>query len=248
MNLSFAPIRRAIIDKAGRLETVWSRWFSDVQKVVDEIGGGQALNVYSDVSPKEWESRIRAVEQRIEAISPLRDWGERIREVERRIETLPSSKDLGRDIRELEAAVAAGAFDASARQSGLLGDGTAGRVLRIAWLTLADGTNANTLKVTLASEWNGDVIAETDNVAKDATTGSFALNAAGTALTINLGDVLGAFGVITSGIANNVYTAQLAQNSNNINVRIKAGATNQDLTVLADSDTYIISVIYVTSA
>ncbi len=69
-------------------------------------------------------------------------------------------------------------------QDAILGDGTKGRQLRGSVLKIDDGTNASTLKCTLTNRWNGDVIAETDNVAKDATTGDFTLNAAGTVLTV----------------------------------------------------------------
>lgn len=44
------------------------------------------------------------------------------------------------------------------------GDGTAGRVLRLSKLTIADGTNLNTLKLKMDSVWNGDDVAEEDNI------------------------------------------------------------------------------------
>jgi len=138
-------------------------------------------------------------------------------------------------------------YDALATHA-LLGDGTAGRALRMGRLTIADGTNPSTLKCTLVSEWNGDAIAATDNIAKGATTGDFTLNAAGTILTVELGDVLGCMGFVGSGIVNNVYTAGVNVVGADLTVRLRAGATNQDLTVLVDSDTYNISLLYVTSA
>lgn len=68
--------------------------------------------------------------------------------------------------------------------AGILGDGTPGRVLRGIYVGIQDGTNANTLKVRVVDRWNGDVIASTDNVAKNATTGHFLYNSPGSELTI----------------------------------------------------------------
>ena len=68
--------------------------------------------------------------------------------------------------------------------SGLLGDGTAGRVVRIASLKIEDGTNADTIKCTLTDVWNGNTISVTDNIGKGATTGNFYLSASGKGLRI----------------------------------------------------------------
>ncbi len=56
--------------------------------------------------------------------------------------------------------------------------------LRRSLLTISDGTNASTIKPTLISAVNGDAISVTDNVAKGATTGHYALSADGYMLTI----------------------------------------------------------------
>ena len=66
----------------------------------------------------------------------------------------------------------------------ILGDGTAGRVMRGVSLVVDDGTDASTLKCTVGTLWNGDVIAEVDNIGKDATTGDFRLDSSGGLLTI----------------------------------------------------------------
>jgi len=66
----------------------------------------------------------------------------------------------------------------------LLGDATAGRVFRVISVTINDGTNANTIKATTASLWNGDANAAVDNIAKNATTGVWKLDASGTILTL----------------------------------------------------------------
>ena len=130
---------------------------------------------------------------------------------------------------------------------GLLSDGTAGRVLRMGRLTIADGTNPNTIKCTFTNEHNATAIAVTDNIAKGATTGSFTLDAGGTVLTF-FDNVLGCHGFVVSGIANNIYTAGVNKSGTAISARLRSATTNQDLTVLADSDTYTISIIYTTSS
>jgi hypothetical protein len=45
------------------------------------------------------------------------------------------------------------------------GDSTAGRVLRVGHLWITDGTDASTIACQLFSDWNGDAIAEEDNLA-----------------------------------------------------------------------------------
>jgi hypothetical protein len=88
--------------------------------------------------------------------------------------------------------VATGSATSSAGLLGqVLGDGTAGRVLRSLRLLIQDGTNVNTIKCTVISLWNGDAIAATDNISKGATTGDFTLNAAGDSLTIEASGLTG---------------------------------------------------------
>ena len=121
----------------------------------------------------------------------------------------------------------------------ILGDTTVGRVLRVSQLTIADGTNASTLKCTVASLWNGDTITETNNVAKDGTTGNFTLNAAGTLLTIEAagltGNCVAAFGFIASdasGVAN--PTLDIKASGNDVLIAIKSSGTAADLTARVD--------------
>ncbi len=66
----------------------------------------------------------------------------------------------------------------------LLGDSTAGRVIRQSVLRIADGTNVNTIKCTFVSVWNGDQISQVDNISKGATTGDFSLDATGKILIV----------------------------------------------------------------
>ena len=66
----------------------------------------------------------------------------------------------------------------------VLGDATPGRVLRIGMIKIEDGSNADTLKCTLSSYWNGDSDGPTDNVAKDGTTGNWTLDVGGHVLKL----------------------------------------------------------------
>jgi hypothetical protein len=138
----------------------------------------------------------------------------------------------------------------------IAGDGTAGRVLRIAQLSIADGTAANTLTCSLSSVFNGDIISETDNIAKNATTGNFSLSADGTALTIQSAGLAGeAIAVLAAAITyDNSGITTLRE-------RVYAGATNivvllgidtaagfVDLTTIAADHQWYIVITYLTSA
>ncbi len=68
--------------------------------------------------------------------------------------------------------------------AGLLVDGVSGRTLRVGYFGIQDGTNPNTVKCRVTDRWNGHTIAYVDNIAKNATTGDFALSSAGVELTI----------------------------------------------------------------
>lgn len=136
---------------------------------------------------------------------------------------------------------------------GLEADGTAGRVLRISRLTVDNGTNASTLKCTLTSYWNGDTIAETDNIAKGATTGDFTLNAGGTNLIIEAsgltGNAVAATGkVIGNATGQTTLLLDTSTASNDIYIYINVGVTQQDMTVLVDTGIFYIDFLYITSA
>jgi len=68
---------------------------------------------------------------------------------------------------------------------GLMVDGVAGRVLRLIYFYISDGTNVGTIKCQGYNVWNGDLIAEVDNIGKGATVGVFTLEADGTKLVID---------------------------------------------------------------
>ena len=135
------------------------------------------------------------------------------------------------------------------------GDGTAGRVLRDSYLKVEDGTNANTLKCTLVSRWNGDAIAETDNIAKGATTGNFTLHASGYQLTIEAAGLSGnAVAVLSCSPHANTSTVVLDPDgtvtSNDIIITFY-GATDGsllDATVLVDTGSFRIRLTYLTDA
>ena len=135
------------------------------------------------------------------------------------------------------------------------GDGTAGRVLRSSKLTVDDGSNANTLKCTFASTFNGDTIAETDNVAKGATTGDFTLDADGKTAKIEAAGLSGnVIGILAVWIQNNLSTTNLnintAVSSNDIQWSVEDAdvGTAIDQTTLVDTGAYRIIFTYLTDA
>ncbi len=156
-----------------------------------------------------------------------------------------------------------GATTISAAQWGYLGamtkdplggDATAGRVLRQVYFTIANGTNASTLKCTLNSIWNGDTIGETDNVAKGATTGNFTLNAGGTELIVEAAGLSGNCLFVIASLRSNasgvaMYSGSFA-NANDILVQLNDITTGaqQDMTILVDTGTIDVHLLYLTSA
>jgi len=136
------------------------------------------------------------------------------------------------------------------------GDTTTGRVLRLARLTIDDGTNASTLECTLASLWNGDTIAATDNVAKGATTGNFTLDAAGTVLTVEAAGLSGnCIAVLSAAIARNASNishpfcdAVVATNDIEMTFRQSQEIAVLDLTGMVDTGQVDIILAYITAA
>lgn len=135
------------------------------------------------------------------------------------------------------------------------GDGTSGRVLRRSVLTIDDGTNADTLKCTLTSVWNGDTIAETDNVPKGGTAGNFTLNAGGTILTVEAAGLAGnAVAALSGEIHDNTSTVALQSkvdvSSNDLRFfgYGTADGAAKDLTVLVDTGSLFCDITYLTDA
>ena len=156
-----------------------------------------------------------------------------------------------------------GATTISAAQWGYLGalttdpiggDGTAGRILRKLMIKIEDGTNANTLKCTVTSRWNGDTIAVTDNIAKNATTGDFHLTVDGIELRIEstglTGNCVMAIGSLIQNSSGTYYTGQCNMESNSIKMYVQAidgGWGN--LTAIVDVPGVLyFDILYITSA
>ena len=138
----------------------------------------------------------------------------------------------------------------------LKADGTAGRTIRTTELMIDDGTNAATLKCDLTTVWNGHTIAETDNVAKGATTGNFTLDATGYALKIEASglDSTNCVAVLSAVIGQNLSTTEITVSgkhlSNDIYLRFFNTATGGtvDLTTLVDTGRIHVNIAYITDA
>lgn len=132
------------------------------------------------------------------------------------------------------------------------GDGTADRYLRGSRLYVLDGTNANTLKCTVTNRWNGDGIAQQDNIARDAITGYFYLNAAGTQLTIlNAGLTGSALYANTGGYYNTTgpdFSALIARSITGILIATFSAATGaaENMTVLVETGYFTLEILYIT--
>jgi len=136
----------------------------------------------------------------------------------------------------------------------VLGDATPGRVLRCSYIHFDDGSVADTLKCTLVALFNGDAIAETDNIAKDATTGDFALNATGTQLIILntglAGDARFVMANIIINATNQAAIAYPAIQGTGIRLELQglSDGTPKDLTGLVDLAAFYVQLLYITDA
>lgn len=136
----------------------------------------------------------------------------------------------------------------------ILGDGTAGRAFRGVYLNIDNGGGAAQLKCTIGSRWNGDAIAETDNIAKNATTGHFALDAGGEILTVLnaglTGDVLFALGIIYRNYCQTDITAGVKKIASGIQcVAAKTSdGSSTDWTGLVDLGIITVHILYITTA
>jgi len=134
------------------------------------------------------------------------------------------------------------------------GDGTANRYLRTAWLKIENGTNDQTLKCELIDRWNGDTIASTDNIAKNATTGHFTLSSTGVLLHIEAaglsGNVVGGIASLYSNNSGQDLTVNFVPDSNDIRLDLRSspGGVPLDITGLADGGQISINLLYITHA
>ncbi len=139
--------------------------------------------------------------------------------------------------------------------SSLLGDGVAGRVLRRSILLVVDGTNANTVKCTLASKWNGDTIAVTDNIPINGSNGHYTLDSNGVYLTIAaagfVGNIIAALSVVIRNATTNkqLYLA-FDHISNNLRLQIYDQSTGNSVVWddEVDSGNIFIDILYLTDA
>ncbi len=133
------------------------------------------------------------------------------------------------------------------------GDGTPGRVLRNSYITLKDATTAGKLKVSLTSTWNGNTIAEVDDLTKGATSGGFSLNAAGTLVTIESVPPTTCVAVLAAWIQSNASGVALSADAvafaDDLCVAVHNNGTGvlQDLTTLVDTGDITIRLTYLTS-
>ena len=137
----------------------------------------------------------------------------------------------------------------------LLGDYTGGRILRTIRLKIDNAAAANEIKCTVTDVWNGDTIAETDNIGKNETVGDFKLDIAGAAVTIR-----------SSGLTGNcvaVISASVDYNAGGSDMKIRGymlvndivlscthptAATIVDLTGTVDVGVTYITIAYITDA
>lgn len=131
------------------------------------------------------------------------------------------------------------------------GDGTGGRVLRQSRLTIVDGTGANTIKCTLSSLWNGDIVAVVDNIAKNATTGGYDLSTSGAVLTITdaliAGSVVAFLSAIITDTSNNEALTIYFNPSGGLRLNfLTLLAADKDIT--SYTGTWNINLLYLTSA
>lgn len=143
-----------------------------------------------------------------------------------------------------------------ALNNAIQGDGTAGRVLRVSLVRIEDGANANTIKITMTSTWNGDTVSAKDNLGKGGTVAPWTLNAAGTVLTLDMSTLSGAAVVVPavttyynlSGTAMDVY-GQISSGNILFNFYNSATGAPLDMTALMDTSKQInLIVMYITSA
>jgi hypothetical protein len=133
----------------------------------------------------------------------------------------------------------------------LAGDSAAGRVLRIATLQVKDGTNASTVKCELSSEFNGDVIAETDNIT--GTVGNFTYTSPGDLQILSSGisgNCVGAIGCLVSNASGQSISVDVGQDGANIYIGFTdaTAATAETLHTLVDTGNITLRILYITDA
>lgn len=136
------------------------------------------------------------------------------------------------------------------------GDGTGGRVFRLSSLKVEDGTNADSIKCTLSSIWNGTTLAAEDNLADSGDTGNFNLNAGGDTITIEAaafqGNVIAVLGTFTAyNNSDHMLDVAATASSNNMVITYKYSGTGAVLdmpTELTAGEYILIYIFYITAA
>ena len=145
----------------------------------------------------------------------------------------------------------------SSSAGAILGDGTAGRILRSVRVWVSDGTNAATIKPqvrgTDQGAWNGDTVAEEDNLAAGGDTGNFSLAASGSILYVDPAAVSGScIGGLACGFTYNASGTDLncdvIPDSGGYRVVFNNATTgaNVNLTTLVDTGVVYVNILYMT--
>jgi len=139
--------------------------------------------------------------------------------------------------------------------AGILGDGTAGRVLRSSRFIISNGTDATTIKCQLVSRWNGDDDGPTDNISKDSTVENYSLDINGFKITIATAALTATpLQILLGTIPHSSCATALYLNpkvdSNNLIVEFYDQATGAvvDLTTLVDTGSITLHLLYITDA
>jgi hypothetical protein len=141
-----------------------------------------------------------------------------------------------------------------ATNAAILGDGFAGRTLRVMTVEIENGTEAAHIKPSTTTVWNGDTNAAQDNVGKDAVlTGVWSLSAGGNILTLVDAGITGsAIAVIcctpyylVGGTAMNIY-GQADGGGILFNFYNAATGAPLDTALLVDTDSIYFSCVYIT--
>jgi len=136
----------------------------------------------------------------------------------------------------------------------ILGDGTAGRVFRGVVVKFQDGTNSDTIKITVVSRWNGDAIAEQDNIAKNATTGHFKLSSDGKVLVLLNTGLTGSVLYVISNLISNATTNEFLSNASKVDDGIQmlfqglSDGANKDITGFINAGDFYTHLLYITDA
>lgn len=137
----------------------------------------------------------------------------------------------------------------------VLGDSTAGRVIRRVWLEIEDGTDANTIAIELVGRWNGDSVARVDNIAKGDSGTYFELSANGENLWLKpscfSGDVVSCLaGTIHRSSLSTAITIRVRQVSLGIYITICNASTgaNLDMSTIPTGKYCYATLVYITTA